>query len=449
MRVLLINPPEGKAIQSELPEWVRGVRGKFEPLGLMYIAAYLKQANQGVKVQMLDAAAENLTWKRVSSRIKSFQPEVVGISCYTDSWLQVIRLVRLIKQLIPEAHVCLGGPHVNTYPEKSVKVNGVDSVVIGEGEKSFSRLICWLREREELPPGVIIKQKGRLVSTCSAEINEDLDALPRPDRSHDHRIYSYLTRKKVAGMISSRGCPYRCSFCSTPKGYRLRTAKSVVEEMEECQQRGYAGINFVDDNFTADHRRVLSICDEIDRRRLRIPWGIRSRIDLIDHSLMVRLKKSGCVRLNVGVETGTDERLKLLNKEISIAQIREFFRSTKGTGLIIAAYFMLGCPGEISISDTKSTIDFALELNPDLAMFNVLTLYPGTALYERAVKEGILKNDPWREFSDSPSTDFSAPVWDECLTRGQLQKLCNLAYLRFYFRPAFLTRYFKKLKNSF
>lgn len=443
MKALLINPPNNKIINSELPKWLNQTVGVFPPLGLMYIASYMR-ANTNYEVRILDAFVENMPWKQIKNFVIGFSPDVIGITVFTHSLIDVIYLVKNIKKILPRVHICLGGIHAKVFPKQAIQIPGVDSVISGEGEALFTELVSALEKEDSLSEikGLIFKSNNGFVFTEAEENNINLEDLPFPDRGLiDLKRYYHVAGEKtyLATMLSSRGCPYRCSFCSVPDGdYRTRSAKNVVDEMEECIRLGLKEVYFLDDVFNKLPERVLEICDEIAERDLKVQWSFRGRIDSLNKNVLSNLKKTGCVRINLGVETSTDEGLKMLSKGITVKQIKEVFELTKAVGIETVAYFMIGCPHEKNKSDVKKTIKFACDLHPNLALFNILTLYPSTEIYRRAIEKGLVKDDCWDNFVMNPQEAFKPPVWDEYLSREELIKLIKFAYRRFYLRPGIL-----------
>lgn len=445
MKVLLINPPIKNIISLEIPLFVRQNEGIFPPLGLMYIASYLKK-NVDCELKLLDTIAEDMDYDAIEKYVGDFCPDVVGICAHTHNLIDVILVVDIIKKIDKRIHVCLGGPHINVFAQEAIDISCVDSVVLGDGERTFAELVRCIGQRADLRKvkGLIFKQDHQCVSTGLGQDIGDLDSLPFPDRSllNPKLYYSILGRRPVmTTMISSRGCPYQCTFCSTPKGfYRIRSSQNVVDEIEECMKLGIEEVHFVDDVFNVNPDRIIKICDEIKTRGLKIKWSFRGRIDKITKPLLIRSKEAGCYRIHLGVETSTDEGLKRLKKGITVEQTRKVFKWTREIGINTVAYFLIGCPHEKTRQDILKTINFSKEIDPDFALFNMLTPYPSTELYEEGLRKGEFKSNYWKEFALNPQKDFQPQLWEKGLSREELIFLLNLAYRTFYLRPKFLFR---------
>jgi len=446
MKVLLINPPVKNTIDLEVPAFVRQNEGCFPPLGLMYIAAYLKK-HLDCRVDLLDALAEGLNYSNIGEYVRSYKPDIVGITAHTHNLIDVISTAKEIKQIDERIHLCLGGPHVNIFPRESLNIPHVDSVVPGEAEESFTRLVKCIVENKRLDEadGILFKQ-GKVIVGADRKSNliDDLDNLPFPDRSLiNHKKYSSVLGRRVgmATILSARGCSYACAFCSTPKGpLRMRSPENVVDEMEACVNSGISEIHFVDDTFNADPVRVEKICFEIKKRKLKVRWSFRGRVDKLNGPLFKNVKDAGCYRVHLGVETCSDDGLKRLKKGITVKQISDAFRLARRHKINTVAYFLIGCPHEKNREQVLETIDFSKKIKPDFCLFNILTLYPETELYREALEKGMIAKDLWKDFADCPRKDFQPPCWGEWFSREELVFLLNLAYRRFYLRPTFMLK---------
>ena len=214
---------------------------------------------------------------------------------------------------------------------------------------------------------------------------------------------------------------------------------NVVNEMEECVKLGINEFLIYDDTFTIDRQRVIDVCNEIKRRKLNIGWDIRARVNNIDRELLRKLKEANCERVHYGVESGNPEILKILNKGITIDRVRTTFKQTKEAGISVLAYFMIGCPKETR-KEILETIAFAKELKPDFVHITIFTPFPATEIYKMGLKDGIIKEDFWREFAKNPVPGFQPKCWEENFTREELQELIVYAYKSFYTRPSYILR---------
>lgn len=454
MRILLINPPRHNEIVADNPSFIDEERGFNPPLGILYLAAYLKQ-HSNHQVSALDAQAEGLGYtEEFKKRIKEVNPDVVGITAMTFTLIDVVKTVKLIKEINEKIIVVLGGPHAHLYPEETVSLEGVDFVIKGEGEIPFHNLLGALEKNEDLSniAGLAYLKNGEIINNPAGNFIDDLDRLPFPDRTilPVEKYNSILGGGHiVTTMFTSRGCPFQCAFCDRPhlgKKFRARSAQNVVDEMEECLRYGIQEILIYDDTFTVDRKRAIDICNEIIERGLKFVWDIRARVDTVDREILEKLKKAGCARIHFGVEAGTEKVLKVLNKGITLEQIEEAFRIANKLGMETLAYFMVGSPTEIK-SDILKTIKFAKKVNPDYAHITVLTPYPATKIYHEALLRRVIKNDYWREFAKYPQRGVATQYWEKELSKEELFYFLNKFYKEFYGRPSYILKQFLKIRS--
>ena len=450
MRVLLIRPPARHTVESEVPEAVEAENLSYPPLALLAIASFLRDQSDHV-CDLLDAQLEDLEYDVIEQRVREFAPDVVGITCFTVQLSDVMRTIEASRRAdVP--YVVLGGPHINDFPKESLALDGVDAVVKGEGQQPLLELLsCWEKGEEAKGiPGVIAHQDD-LIPEEDVYFSNDLDSYPIVDRT----LVDYTQYYDVMGqggifttMVTSRGCPYRCTFCNTPRHrYRVMSPVRVCDEIEHCISLGIREIYFVDDTFNITNRRVHELCDEILRRDLQFSWTVRFRVKGVDRPLLEKMKAAGCARIQLGVEQGTEEGLLRLKKDVTSAEIEEAFRLCREVGINTVAYFMIGTPVERSKQDVLDTIEYSIRLKPDFVMYNILTPFPGTTLYDEGVEEGVLEVEPWLDFMRYPNEEFKAQVWDEHFTRDELRDLLHYAYRRFYWRPSFVVRNLFQIRN--
>ncbi|EME67950.1 radical SAM protein [Paramagnetospirillum caucaseum] len=463
IRVLLINPPALNTV-IENPDEQGGefleadAFGDFPPLGALYVLTHLKEKTDH-ECLFKDCVAERTSYPRLREYIREHRPDVVGITSFTVCLVDACEVARLVKEELPGTHVCMGGHHPIAYPKEAAELENFDSIVVGEGEIAFTELVeCLARgedfthirgvyTRESIQPHLAnpITDKRFLARVnVPAAYVDDIDALPIVDRSFiRHLRYQNIlgVTKDLATILSSRGCPYRCTFCDVPiKSYRERSAQSVVDEVERCLMMGYKEFRFYDDLFNITEKKIVSLCDELDRRGLKIVWDFRGRVNTVTRESLARAKASGLRMIAFGVETGTDEGLKILRKGTTTAKVRKAFEICRELGILTVADYIIGQPFERSVEDVKRSIDFLIGLDPDYAQISVLKLYPNTEMYDNAVAKGVVAPGRWQDYSRSPAKDFVVDHWDEFLDLPTLVSLQKYAYRRFYFRPRYILR---------
>lgn len=450
MKILLINPPNLEIISSVLPQILEEERGFNPPLGLLYLASYLKKQHPACHLKIIDSPTENLNYQQLKEKIKEFNPEIIGLTAMSFTIISALKTAKIVKSLNPQTKIILGGPHVHIYGKETLALGNLDFIILGEGEKTFSKLIEHINNGEEefkkMPGLIFYDRQGNLIHTGPPQFIENLDELPFPAREliDNKKYFSVLgTNNLVTTMITSRGCPYHCLFCDRPhlgKKFRARSPENVVEEIEKCLKE-YKIKEFLiyDDTFTIDRERVINICREIIKRKLDIIWDIRARVDTVDEEILLLLKEAGCQRIHYGIESGSQKILDLLRKEITLEQVEKAFKLTKKIGIQTLGYFMIGNPTETK-EDILKTIKFAKKLNPDYVHITITMPFPATDLYFLALKEKIIPKDVWLEFAKNPSPKFIPPIWEENLTRQDLYNLIKKAYQEFYFRPSYLLK---------
>jgi len=464
MRALILNPPA----EHTLPEYPdeEGNRfvetedfGRFPPLGALYVLTYLTVHSPWHECYFKDCVGEGISHESLTQVIRKIRPDLVGITSFTISLVDVRKAAATVRRVLPETHICMGGHHPIAFPFEAAGLPEFDSIIVGEGEVAFHCLADRLSKGEDFSgiPGLYtsetifhwkdkaIKDRRFLSNVMvPAGFIDDLGSLPVPDRRFIRhlRYHSILgVSSRLATLVSSRGCPYRCTYCDVPyKTYRERTVVDVVDEMEGCIEMGYDEFHFYDDLFNITPEKVIRFCDELERRCLSPRWDFRGRVNTVTKASLLRAVKAGCRMISFGVETGTDKGLQLLRKQTSTRQIRRVFTWCKEVGLKTVADFMIGLPFEKTADDVMRNIDFLLELQPDYAQISILTLYPNTKLFEAAREKGLVDMERWRLFLADPSPDFELDHWEEYLSIADLVKLQRKAYLRFYLRPSYIVK---------
>ncbi len=416
----------------------------WQPLGTLYVGASLLKA--GHEVEFLDGSF--LTHEAILRRVRRSSPDFVGIYSTAFGWPAAARTAADIKALDRGIWTCVGGPYP-TVAQEGCLSEGVDAVVVGEGEETVVEILDRLGSGRDLAgvPGVIARRNGSVVRNPPRPLIADLDGLPFPAREllGDKGRYvpapATYKKKPVAIVMTSRGCDRRCIFCfqmdrdrkGGTRGVRFRSVENVLEEVEQCLRQGYREIKFIDDSFAADYDRALRIADEIGRRRLDFAWFASACANQVDERLLAAMKDAGCWAILIGGESGVQRNLNTLRKGTTLDQIRKAVRAAKEVGLRVSVPFMFGIPGE-TFDDALRTIDFAVELDPDLANFHAITPFPGTRLHDRAEEYGVVSAD-LRDF-----TYQGAAFVPHTMTRDEIQRARQLALRRFYSRPSFLVR---------
>lgn len=451
MRTLLIYPRYSKESSS----LAKLLKNKIMPLGLLYVASSLEKAGHEVKI--IDAEAKNLDNAEVVKIAQKFKPEVIGISATTPTFKTCRETAQALKKVFPETPIVLGGPHLASFPKISLEFAEIDFGVVGEGEITIVELFDALKNKVDLGKikGIVFRKDGEIIQTEPREMIADLDQLPLPawekiDVSDYRDILS--RRKKIAVMISSRGCPYNCLWCD-PEGrfgkkFRGRSPKNLIKEIKLLyEQYNIREIIFYDDTFTVDRERIVGLCDLLVKENLDLLWECRTRVNLVDEELLALMKKAGCYRIRFGVESGNDEVLKFIRKGITKQQVRNAFAWTKKYGMETFAYFMLGLPTETE-KTMQETIDFALEIDPDYATFSPTAVFNhGNDLFKWAAAKNYIPLNYWEKFVKGKNLDPFPVLNTDQLKKEAVFKFSKKAYQKFYLRPSFLLGKIKNVRN--
>ena len=426
----------------------------WQPLGTLYVGASLMEA--GHEVRFLNGAF--LTHLEILDQLARFRPDVAGIYSTAFGWPKAIRTARAVKRLDPHMFICAGGPYPAAMKELCLCGEGgcLDAIVTGEGELTMVEMLARLAGGGSLEgvQGVIFRQGGRIKTNPPRPFVEDLDSLPFPARELLGDLDRYIPppatyrRRPVAVMLTSRGCNRRCIFCfqmdkdrkSGVRGVRFRSVENVLQEIELCLKQGYREIKFIDDSFAADYDRAMHIAEAIKARRLDFTWFASACVNQVDRPLLKAMKEAGCWAVLFGAESGVQKNLNAIRKGATLDQIRKAVRTAKDVGLKVSTPFVFGIPGETYAEGLK-TIEFALELDPDLANFHALTAFPGTHLFDHHKQYGTISVDL------SDYTYQGGAFVPYTMSRREIMALRQLAFRRFYSRPAFLFRRIAEIRN--
>lgn len=445
--VLLINTP----YEHTVGRFQRLAHFTDPPLGIAYLASYLREQLPEVKTDILDAAAYNMTIAQIVGHIEQKRPRIVGLTSVTITANLVKKIARAVKEILPETLLVTGGIHPTVLPNDFFP--DIDVCVLGEGELTMLELAkAFLGGKRPFRDfsgisGIVFSPDGEPVRTAERPLVSDLDALPFPARDllpQDKYLCQYPFRtptRRYSTMIISRGCPYDCTFCSSKQIWRqkvrFRSLDNILEELHEVRERHQISmIHFADDNFCLSRERSLELFRRMIEEKIDVRWSCLTRVDALDEALLRLMKQAGCVELQIGVESGDPEILKSLNKNISVSQIKNAFALVKKAGINSKGTFMLGNRGETRETIQK-TIDLTLELDPTTAFISIMVPYPGTPVFEEYKEKNLITTYDWDRYNY-----YMEPVFrPEGLPASELKKMRIKADTRFYFRPHKILKY--------
>lgn len=428
---------------------------KSEPLSLLYLATFLNY--HGHSAEVMDCEAEGISLDEFEEKLRAGKYDVVGVAMLTAMYSQSVAVCRTTKLVDHRIRVVVGGSHATLRPKDVAKEESIDVVTVGEAELTFVELLQAFQGKEKLEDvqGIAFRTKNGIVQTSDRQKVMDLDLFPIPDRSlikmHLYRpSVSYYRRLPAYTMITTRGCPYRCTFCATAKtGYRMHSVSRVIEEMRILiEEYGAKEILLRDDTFTLNRQRTIELCDAIMAAGFhkKISWDCITRANLVDEELLKKMKEAGCWGIHFGVEGGTQKLLDAIHKDTTIKIIQTAFKLCRKIGIETRAYFMVGLPGSTKEED-MATIAFAKDLDPDWAQFTITTPYPGTELFDTAMEHGKFNTDPsdWDKYLTwSGYGDTTLPWTANDRSSEDVKAMQRLAMRSFYFRPKVI---FRKVTN--
>ncbi len=454
VRVLLINP----GMNLERLGRVAGLLEPMPCIGIAYLAATLEQA--GFLVRAVDMFAEGLGAEDILERVERFRPDVVGFTVMTPSAPVVSAVSTMIRRALPGVKVVLGGVHADVFASDLVASGEADVVVHGEGEHAIVELVqAWAGGSDDLSaiPGITWLAGGEPQRTAERPLNTALDDLPIPAWQlfpvHRYGLLPFADiARPVLTISASRGCPYRCDYCSLlhshGKRYRRRDLIRVVDEYELLVERfGVKQIGFVDPIFPLDKQDLPAFCDELIRRELpeRCVWLSETRADRLDPETCRLMYAAGCRRVLLGIESGSARLLENVNKKLNIEQIREGVNNARAAGIQTVGLFMIGLPGETPAM-SRETVEFAVSLDVDFAKFAITVPFPGSKLFADAWQKTLFRDD-WENYVTF-NTDPDALVWHPPgYDPAELIRIQRWSLRRFYLRPRQIKRQLIELET--
>lgn len=453
-RILLIQAPEYLIGKKAFPtEDFLGL--SYPSLGLAYIAAILLK--NGWQTKIIDPIPQNLNLSQILVEIKKFTPDFIGFTATTPTFPKVLTLAKKIKRKFPQIVTIIGGPHVSAAPIQTMKNPFFDFAVLGEGEETIIELLSHLKRKkggEEKLAGIAFRKNGRVTITPSRPYIRNLDTIPFPARqflpplSFYHPNPGTYKNLPAGSMITSRGCPFKCTFCDRAvfgNKFRFRSPENVVAEIEVLlKDFGAKEIRIWDDTFNADTQRVKEICRLILKRKLKFTWTCLGRVNFADSNMFKLMKRAGCWQISYGIESGNQEILNKIKKGLTLEMVREAVKKTHQAGIEVKGFFMLGLPGDTK-KTMQETINFAKELNLDIATFSITTPFPGTELYQEVKNTKEFKDADFSRYLPYYPTSLSyIPTG---LTQKSLLEFEKKAHFEFYVRPSYILKELLKIRS--
>lgn len=410
------SPPTKTIVFCEPPYvfWDRSLDGlrkgeeTIPGMGMLILAAVARQ--KGYRVHLIDAKEQGRALEDVSAEIAALEPDYLGLSATTISVTNAARIAARVKELRPGVVTIVGGAHVSAIPERTMEAfPSLDYGICGEGEHSMFDLLARLESGEPIDSvaGLAYRREGKILANPRAPYIDDLDQLPPPawdllpDFPHRFQpsLFSY-PKSPVASLITSRGCPFSCSFCdrsTSGKKGRMHSVEYIVELCRKLEGMGVRHILFVDDLFTVKRERVVALCNAFLENGFRFTWSCTSHPNLLDAATMKLMKKAGCWQIAYGIESGSQRVLNVVKHEVKIPRMRETLRMTREAGIRAKGYVMLGHPTE-ALDSLAETLEFLKTVELDMCQITKFTPYPGTPAYPTILKHGAFTEN-WEQMN--------------------------------------------------
>jgi radical SAM superfamily enzyme YgiQ (UPF0313 family) len=408
------------------------------PLGMVYLAALLKE--KGYEAGFIDANILNLNKNEIIKRLNDFKPDYVLYNSITDNLQDTLSWIKEIRNDYNKP-VIIGGPHMEIYPKETLTHECIDYGVVGDGWETLPELLNALEHNKDLSniQGLVFRKDGNVVLTEARPKRVSLEDVPFPARYllANEKYDTVLSKARpITIMITALGCPYKCTYCCTDTNLRARSAEHIVAEVEECiKEYGIKEIEFYDETFTVNRKKMNKFLDLIESKCLKFYWSVRTRVDCVDKDLLGRMAKHGCIRVNFGIESGDEDVLRAINRNMSIETIRNAVKWAKDAGIMTFGFFMIGLPQDTKQSIEK-TLNLMLELDLDFMQLNKFTMLPNSQIYENYKKE--TGQDFWREYTLGQANldDFKRDYLK--ITDKELDEYLERGYRQFYYRPKYI-----------
>ncbi|MBN2482681.1 MAG: B12-binding domain-containing radical SAM protein [Candidatus Omnitrophica bacterium] len=437
MRVSLLYPHSTISAHNlfEIGGYEENMRG-YPPLTLAYLAAILKKT--GHQVHIIDANILRLSFAEVIKEIRKSDPDILGFTVTTATFHNVRAWIKKIKEIV-SLPVIIGGALVSIYPHEVMAHPEIDYALQGSGLSALPEFLTVLGNSGDLNSvsGLCFRKDDVLYVNPREDQQDSFLKMPHPAREllpNGRYFSSFSQRKNFTAVVTMKGCPFECTYCSRPDPLQIRDIDDVIEELKECYDRfSVRDVDFYDTVFTLDRQRTIDLCQRIRRNRLSLSWMARTRIHLVDEELLKEMAQSGCRMLMYGIESADPMIQKNLNRpSISIEQMNRKIEMTKKYRIVPFGFFMLGAPGE-TLHTIRSTLRFAQKSQLDFAQFSKLTIIQATPLYEQYLAKN--RFDYWREYIRGNTIRRDPPYVETELGSEKVTECIKKANLSFYLYP--------------
>lgn len=451
MKFSFINPGPN----PELPiEDVRKMVGAAPPLGMLYIATYLRE--NGIDVSIIDEAAQGYSLKGTVDWVKKEDPDILGFSTCSSSGRKAALIAERVKKENPNIVTVFGNFYATFNAERVLgKYPFVDVIVRGEGEYTSLELAKCLEKKRDLKKvlGINFRKNNQIISTPDRPLIKDIDSLPFPDRElldveyHNTTAGIVVAPKKFSSFVSSRGCVFQCRFCGCRRLarnlWRSRSVENILEELHLLSSQGYKQFLFVDDNFTLNPKRVIKLCQRLKKERVDVEFFAEGRVDNCPQDMLQEMERANCKMMYFGIENGTQKVLDYYDKRTTPKQAEDAVKKARKAGIdVIVASFILGAPNETR-KEIQNTLNFAQKIQLDIPQFNILATFPGTDIWDELKMQGVLDEEKHWE------TGVLVPeVSPDAVPCEEIEQMIHDSYQRFFIRPDYVVKQLLRIGAS-
>ncbi len=433
MKILFVSPPTDSAIKS-----VIGTTGP--PLGLAYLASVARSKGHDAKI--VDSLVENLTFEEVRKIMEQYSPDMVAITSTTSMIPDAYEVAKIAKNISQDTATIIGGPHVTFVPEQTLQESqNIDYVVKGEGENPFSGILDIIEKKKDPKEirGIAYRNGNRILNNPPEVLISDVDSIPEPSWDLLPMDKYEIDNTQFGTIMTSRGCPYNCIFCSSSlqfgKQWRGHSVERVIDELKTLRYKyNKRDIEFLDDTFTLNMKRAIELTDRIYKEGIDIRWSASARVNLFNADIAKNMKRAGAHTVYFGIESGSQKILDFIGKGTTLDLAKSSVRKANDAGLYTLGSFIIGFPDD-TIKDVKTTIKFSKSIGVTVAQFTIATPYPGTRLWDYVMENKLLLTMNWRKF-----TTLSPVIKLRNFTSDQILKWLSWAYISFYVRPLYLLK---------
>ena len=451
MKFSLINPGPNPELAIED---VKKMVGAAPPLGMLYIATYLRE--NGIDVSIIDEAPQGYSLKGTVDWVKKENPNILGFSTCSSSGRKAALIAERVKKENPNIVTVFGNFYATFNAERVLKKYPfVDVIVRGEGEYTSLELVKCLEKKRDLKKvlGINFRKNGQIISTPDRPLIKDIDSLPFPDRElldveyHNTTAGIVVAPKKFSSFVSSRGCVFQCRFCGCRRLarnlWRSRSVENILGELHLLSSQGYKQFLFVDDNFTLNPKRAIKLCQRLKKERVDVEFFAEGRVDNCPQDMLQEMKRANCKMMYFGIENATQKVLNYYDKRTTPKQAEDAVKKARKAGIdVIVASFILGAPNETR-KEIQNTLNFAQKIQLDIPQFNILATFPGTDIWEELKMQGVLDEEKHWE------TGVLVPeVSPDAVPCEEIEQMIHDSYQRFFIRPDYVVKQLLRIGTS-